>query len=220
MQENAQQPNTGLVFVDDYRPGIGFRVVSRIQQPTVNEILGYVDPANPDRGDGAVVDPTDWNGYLVDQQKCGLGNYNLVFLREGLLEEGQTYSFTTDAIFFSNSLQLLEARIRRGAGQAAGQDAGDETTEEGGTETQPEATTEETTTETDTTEEPTTTQTTTTTETTPPADGATTTAPDGTTATSDGTTTLDETTTPSDETTTAVETTEQVIVNATETNDG
>jgi hypothetical protein len=219
MQENARQPNTGLTFVDDYQPGVGFRPVSRIQQPTVNQILGYVDPANPDQGDGAVVDPTDWNGYIVNYQGCGPGNYNLVFLREGLLQQGQTYSFTTDAVYFSNALQLLEARIQQGAGEAAGQQAGteDETTGEGAGEAQAETTTEDTTTteETTTTTEETTTETTTTEET--PTE-TTTTETTTTTAPADGTTTtpLDETTTPADETTT----TEQVIVNATETEDG
>src|SRR6056297_2021317 len=51
-QENAQEPNTGLVFVDDYQPGVGFQMISRLQQPTVEGILGYVDPASPGTGDG------------------------------------------------------------------------------------------------------------------------------------------------------------------------
>ncbi|UPV74487.1 hypothetical protein M0R89_00095 [Halorussus limi] len=228
-QENTQQPNTGLAFVGDYQPGVGFRPVSRIQQPTVNQILGYVDPANPDGGDGAVVDPTDWNGYVVNYLGCGPGNYNLVFLREGLLQQGQTYSFTTDAVYFSHRLQLLEARIQRGAGQA-GQQAGaqGETTGQGEAETTTqEATTQETTAPegTPTTEQTTTAPegtTTTTTETTATETTTTNGTTETTTPTADGTTTtpVDGTTTPPDEATTAAETTEQVIVNATETENG
>ena len=130
MQENAQQPNTALVFVDDYKPGVGFQMVSQIQQPTVNQIIGYVDPANPGSGNSAVVDPADWNGYIINYQNCGPGNYDLIFLREGLLQSGTTYSFTTNAVFFSNRIQLLEAQIQQGTGGGGG--GGGTTTAAGG----------------------------------------------------------------------------------------
>ncbi|MFC4448267.1 hypothetical protein [Halorussus aquaticus] len=216
MKRQQTQPQDGLqalVFVSDYQPSVGFQVVSRIQQPTVNQILGYVNPADPNQGDGAVVDPTDWNGYITNYQGCGPGNYNLVFLREGTLQQGQTYSFTTDAIFFSNRLQLLESEIQRGAGAAAGQET------EGAGQTQTETTPEETTTEGTTT---TTEGTTTTTEGTTTTTEGTTTTTEGTTTTTEGTTTTTEgtTTTPPDTTTETPTTTEQVIVNATETEDG
>src|SRR6056297_117321 len=119
-QQQQQAPSTGLVFVNDYHPNIGFQVVNRVQQSTVNEILGQPED------DPAVDDPTDWNGYLVDLQGCGPGNYHLVMLREGILQQDQTYSFTTDAVFFSNELQLLEARIQQGTGGDGGDgDGGD-----------------------------------------------------------------------------------------------
>ncbi|WP_135824531.1 hypothetical protein [Halorussus ruber] len=227
MQENAQEPNTALVFVDSYKPGIGFRPISRVQQPTVNQILGYIDPANPDPADGAVVDPADWNGYIVRYQNCGPGNYELVFLREGLLETGQTYSFTTNAVFFNNELGLLESEIQRGAGPA-GQGAAEETTgdetqeaeQEGAEETA--TTTEETTT---TAEEPATTTEgtpTTTEEPTTTTTGETATTTEETTTLSDQTTTVTRETTPPTETTTTPNqtTTQEVLVNATETGDG
>ncbi|WP_128475965.1 hypothetical protein [Halorussus pelagicus] len=123
-QENAQEPNTGLVFVDSYKPGVGFQLVSRLQQPTVEGILGYVDPANPGQSSGAVVDPDDWNGYIINYQGCGPGNYEMIFLREGLLEQGTTYSFTTNAVFFSNQLGLLESEIQQGTGGGGGGNGG------------------------------------------------------------------------------------------------
>ncbi|WP_276301629.1 hypothetical protein [Halorussus lipolyticus] len=127
-QENAQEPNTALVFVNDYKPGVSFSPVSRLQQPTVEQILGYVDPANPNDADaspGAVVDPDDWNGYMIHYQDCGPGNYDVIFLREGLLQQDQTYSFTTNAVFFSNRLGLLEATIESGDNGGGGGDGGD-----------------------------------------------------------------------------------------------
>lgn len=135
-QENAQAPNTALVFVNDYKPGVSFTPVSRLQQPTVGQILGYVNPADPDASDaGAVVDPDDWNGYMIHYEDCGPGNYDVIFLREGLLESGRTYRFTTDAVFFSNRLGLLEATLDSGdggGGNGGGGDGGGEGGEGGG----------------------------------------------------------------------------------------
>lgn len=225
-----QEQNTALTFVDDYMPGVGFRAVSRVQQPTVNRILGYVNPASPDESQGAVVDPADWNGYIVNYTECGPGNYNLVFLREGALEEGQTYSFTTDAVYFSHRLQLLEAPLQTGDEAAQQAEEGEQQAEQQTEEetTTEETTAEETTEETTTTTEETTDETTTTTEeTTTTAEETTTTAETTTTEETTTTTqetptatTADETTTAVDETTTAEETTttvQDVIVNATET---
>ncbi|WP_168215992.1 twin-arginine translocation signal domain-containing protein [Halorussus marinus] len=146
-QDGVQQASTGLVFVDDYKPGVEFEAVSRVQQPTVNQILGYVDPSQQGE-DGnqqqsqAVVDPTDWNGYIFNYTGCGPGNYNLVFLREGALAEGETYSFTTSAVFFDNEVQLLESQIQSGGGgggdgggdggDGGGENGGDGDNEEGG----------------------------------------------------------------------------------------
>lgn len=203
-----QEQLTALVFVDDYVPSVDFEAVSRVQQPTVNDILGYVDPSDPEAGDGAVVDPTDWNGYLVNYTGCGPGEYNLVFLREGVLEQGRTYSFTTSAIYFSDTLQLLEAQVETGDGEQAQAEEQTQQTEDGEqAEAETETTTEETTTEETTTEE-TTTEETTTEET-----------PTETTTEETPTTTAEQTTTTADETTAAEETTtvQEVVVNATET---
>jgi len=201
-----QEQLTALVFVDDYVPSVDFQVVSRVRQPTVNDILGYVDPSDPEAGDGAVVDPTDWNGYLVNYTGCGSGEYILAFLREGVLEQGQTYSFTTSAIHFSDALQLLEAQVETGDGEQAQAEEQTQQTEDGEqAEAETETTTEETTTEETTTEE-TTTETTTETPTETPTEETL-------------TTTAEESTTTADETTAAEETTtvQEVVVNATET---
>jgi hypothetical protein len=108
-----QQLNTGLVFVDDYRPGVPFQVVSRMQQTTVNDILG-TEVNGP-----VVTDPTDYNGYIYTYQGCGGGNYGLAFVREGNIQQDQTYSFSADATFFSNDIQLLEAGMQQGGGGGA-----------------------------------------------------------------------------------------------------
>jgi hypothetical protein len=111
-----QQPGTGLVFVDDYNPGVQFTVVSRVQQTTVNQILGQTVDDNQ-----VVQDPTDYNGYIVTySQNCAPGSYNLVFVRQTSLEEGQTYSFSRDATFFNNQIQLLESTIQTGGGGGGG----------------------------------------------------------------------------------------------------
>ncbi len=109
-----QQLNTGLVFVNDYQPGVPLQVVSRMQQTTVNQILGGQQDGQP------VVDPTDYNGYIYNYQGCGGGNYGLAFVRETNLQQGQTYSFATDATFFNNQIQLLEATLQRGGGGGGG----------------------------------------------------------------------------------------------------
>jgi hypothetical protein len=109
-----QQLDTGLVFVDDYRPGVPFQVVSRMQQTTVNDILG-TEVNGP-----VVTDPTDYNGYIYTYQGCGGGNYGLAFVREGNIQQDQTYSFSADATFFSNDIQLLEAGMQQGGGGGGG----------------------------------------------------------------------------------------------------
>ncbi len=113
-----QQLDTGLVFVNDYQPGVPLRIVSRMQQTTVNQILGGQQDGQP------VVDPTDYNGYIYNYQGCGGGNYGLAFVRETNLQQGQTYSFATDATFFSNQIQLLEAGMQQGGGGGGGNQTG------------------------------------------------------------------------------------------------
>ena len=213
----SQGSNYGLVFVNDYKPGVGFRAVSRVQQPTVNSILGYVNPASPAGSDGAVVDPADWNGYIINYQNCGPGNYELVFLREGLLQEGSTYSFTTNAVFFSNRLQLLEAQIQQGTGGAQETEEGPQETEEAaqGTEEGAQGTEEGGQAAGDGTTSPE--------ETATPTEGTATPTEETAAPTEETTAPTEETTTPPTETTTTganETTTESVIVNATETDDG
>ena len=174
-----QVPGQALVFAYDYNPGLSFTVINRLQQGTVDTVLGREVGQN---GDPIVSDPADYNGYVIRYQPDqDAGEYALVFVREATLEIGGTLQFGTDATFFNTQANLITAGLESGDGET--ETPTDETT----TETETETATPET--ETATPEDGTTT--TTTTETTP-ADGgenetttaaveinATTTQPDG-----------------------------------------
>lgn len=144
-----QQPSQVLVFVYDYNPGISFEVTDRLQQGTVDGILGR--SVGGDDGSPIVTDPADYNGYVVRYQPDqDAGEYALVFVREGTLDTERTYVLETDATFFNNEANLLTAGIGSVDGEETTTDEDGTTTEDGGettTEEDDETTTEETATE-------------------------------------------------------------------------
>lgn len=147
---NVQEtPGTGLVFIDNYDPGVPFTVVTQMEQSTVNDVFA----ARQD--DTTIIDPSNYNGYIVHEQydEETHGDFWFVFTQQATLETDQTYTFSEQVVFFSSELSLIKAEIRTVETGRAPEDG--ETTEETTTEETPteETTTEETTTEETTTEE-------------------------------------------------------------------
>ena len=135
-----QVPGQVLVFGYEYNPGLSFEVVNRVQQGTVDSILG--------RGvgqDGPIVNDTaDYNGYVIRYQPGqDAGEYGFVFVREGTLGIGDRFSFGTDATFFDTQVNLITAGLTSGRAEEAAETTTEAQTTE--TETETETRTETTT---------------------------------------------------------------------------
>ncbi|WP_157971566.1 hypothetical protein [Halorussus litoreus] len=158
LQDDGDVPNQVLVFAYDYNPGLSFGVINRLQQQTVDRILGQ---SVGDNGDEIVSDPTEFNGYIAQYQSDdALGEYLLVFVREETLDTDTTYQFNPgDATFFNTDINLLQSGLGSGGSEGTTTEAEDgettteaedgETTteaEEGGTTTTDGETPDETTT--------------------------------------------------------------------------
>ena len=119
-QEN--HPNQALMFAYDYHPNLSFGVVDRLQQQTVDDILGRTTGEN---GDQIVSDPTEYNGYVIQYQPDdGMGEYTFVFVRDETLSTETTYQFTPgDVTYFNTDVNLLQVGLGNG-GDGTG-DGGD-----------------------------------------------------------------------------------------------
>lgn len=103
--QHVHRPELVLVFADDYRPEVTFRVVDRIPQRPVNEVLGYRVEGEP-----AVSNPTDYNGYIIDYPNLR-GEYAFAFVNRRTLQQDQRYQFTDDVVFFDIRLNLVSASL-------------------------------------------------------------------------------------------------------------
>ncbi|WP_157971565.1 twin-arginine translocation signal domain-containing protein [Halorussus litoreus] len=121
VQDDGNVPNQVLVFAYDYNPGLSFGVINRLQQQTVNRILGQ---SIGDNGDEVVSDPTEYNGYIAQYQSDdALGEYLLVFVREETLATDTTYQFNPgDATFFNTDINLLQSGLGSGGGDGSSDD--------------------------------------------------------------------------------------------------
>jgi len=142
MQDGNGAPSQVMVFSYDYSPGLPFEVVNRLQQQTVDSVLGQTVGEN---GDQLVNDPTEYNGYVVQYQSGDgtIGEYTMVFVRDETLTGDTTYEFTPgDVTFFNTDVTLLQAGLQRTEGEESETDD-EETTEEDETPTEDQETTEE-----------------------------------------------------------------------------
>ncbi|WP_137286537.1 hypothetical protein [Halorussus salinisoli] len=123
-----QVPGSVLVFGYEYNPGLSFEVVNRLQQGTVDSVLGReVGETGP-----VVNDTADYNGYVIRYQPGqDAGEYAHVFVRNGSLGVGDRFSFGTDTTFFDAEVNLITAGLASGSGA----DEDGETTTETTTET-------------------------------------------------------------------------------------
>ena len=127
-----QVPDQVLVFAYEYNPGLPFEVINRVQQGTVDSILGRQVGEN---GQTIVSDTADYNGYIVRfQPDQEAGEYAIVFVREDTLQLGSRFSFQTDATFFNTQANLLTAGLSSGSADGGQQET--ETTETETTETE------------------------------------------------------------------------------------
>ncbi|WP_137286538.1 hypothetical protein [Halorussus salinisoli] len=113
--EAAQQvPGQALVFGYEYNPELSFEVINRVQQGTVDSILGRQVGED---GRAIVNDTADYNGYVIRYQSDqDAGEYGFAFIREGSLGIGETLRFGTDATFFNSQVNLLTAGLTSGDG--------------------------------------------------------------------------------------------------------
>lgn len=129
-----QQPSQVLVFADDYTPETSFRVITRLKQGAVRDILGQTVNDRP-----IISETSDYSGYVVHLQSTAdvHGEYGLVFVNrnEGRLVTGNQYQFAADAAFFMVDVNLLEVDIRSVGGGATPEEGTPTPTPEGETPT-------------------------------------------------------------------------------------
>lgn len=136
-----QDVNQGLVFGYEYNPGLQFEVVNRLQQSTVDSVLGRQVGED---GRAIVQDPADYNGFVIRYQPDqDASEYAFIFIREGSLSSGETRTLSTDATFFNSRANLLTVGV--GSGDGGGDEETTTTTEEGETTPTTTTTTTETT---------------------------------------------------------------------------
>ena len=113
-----QVPGQVLVFAYEYNPGLPFEVINRVQQGTVDSILGR---QIGDNGQAIVSDTADYNGYIIRYQPDqDAGEYAIIFVRDDTLQLGSTFSFQTDATFFNTQVNLLTAGLSSTGGGGGG----------------------------------------------------------------------------------------------------
>jgi len=124
----------GLVFTYDFRPGVPFRVLDRIQVSTTVEILS--GPSG--EGVPVISQPDDYEGYVVNYRmnEDGPGEFTLVFTEE-MLERGERYQFGMESQVFSNDINLISAMLRSAPDTAAPAEATTTTETDDETTTQP-----------------------------------------------------------------------------------
>lgn len=104
-------PNMVLVFGDDYTPGLRFRVLNRLKQGVVRNVLGQ-----PVDGGPVIEDTSQYSGYLVQflPTSGDSGQYGLVFtdVDDGQLMVGDQYQFSSNVTYFRTEINLLQPEIR------------------------------------------------------------------------------------------------------------
>ena len=117
IQQN--QPSQALMFSFDYHPGRTLQVIAALQQSITRQILGQQVGGD---GNEIVSDTSDWSTVLGQYQVGGdgSGEYVLVFVRGGNLQQGDQLQVSTPASFFSEAVNLLEVSVSAGGGGGGG----------------------------------------------------------------------------------------------------
>lgn len=105
------QSRTSLVFADDFVPQGSFNIVGSLESTLTLDLLQAAQESIPS--------PGNYNGYIINYDFTPIPKYAIIFVASdggGLDTNGTTYTFGSDANYFTGNLNLVEVEMTAGGG--------------------------------------------------------------------------------------------------------